>query len=127
MSMFIALERTKDQCWAQNDDGQGVAVALSRLLARIVAYLRSGYPGGVPANDYIPLLALLRRRLSDDEVLAVATELMSTAPTAIEGTDVRVAITRLTDGLPSAEGTGRVERRLISAGWPVTDSLGFLG
>jgi hypothetical protein len=52
---------------------------------------------------------------------------MSTAPTPIEGTDVRVAITKLTDGLPSAEDTGRVERRLIAAGWPVTDSLGFLG
>jgi hypothetical protein len=42
-------------------------VPLSRLLARIVAYLRAGYPEGVPANDYVPLLALLRRRLSDDE------------------------------------------------------------
>jgi hypothetical protein len=73
------------------------------------------------------LLALLRRRLSDDEVLAVATELMSTAPTPVEATDVRVAITKLTDDLPSAEDTGRVERHLIAAGWPVTDSLGFLG
>jgi uncharacterized protein DUF3349 len=89
-------------------------MALSRLLARIVAYLRARYPEGVPANDYIPLLALLRRRLSDDEVLAVATALMSTAPAPIEGTDV------------VAEDTGGVERRLIAAGWPVTDSLGFL-
>jgi Protein of unknown function (DUF3349) len=121
------LGKNKGPVLAQNDDGQGVAVALSRLLARIVAYLRAGYPEGVPANDYIALLALLRRRLSDDEVLAVATELMSAAPTPIEGTDVRVAITKLTDGLPSAEDTGRVERRLIAAGWPVTDSLGFLG
>jgi hypothetical protein len=100
---------------------------LSRLLARIAAYLRAGYPEGVPASDYVPLLALLRRRLSDDEVLAVATELMSTAPTPVEATDVRVAITKLTDDLPSAEDSGRVERRLIAAGWPVTDSLGVLG
>jgi len=102
-------------------------VPLSSLLARIVAYLRAGYPDGVPAHDYIPLLALLRRRLSDDEVLAVATELMSTAPTPVEGTDVRVAITKLTDDLPSAEDTGRVQRRLVAVGWPVTDSKGFLG
>jgi Protein of unknown function (DUF3349) len=127
MSTVVALERTKDQCWAQDDDRQGVAMPLSRLLARIVAYLRAGYPEGVPANDYIPLLALLRRRLSDDEVLAVATELMSTAPTPVEGTDVRVAITKLTDDLPSVEDTARVERRLVAAGWPVTDSRGFLG
>jgi uncharacterized protein DUF3349 len=67
-------------------------VPLSGLLTRIVAFLRAGYPEGVPANDYIPLLALLRRRLSDDEV-----------------------------------DTERVKRRLVAAGWPVTDSLGFLG
>ncbi|WIM85794.1 DUF3349 domain-containing protein [Candidatus Mycobacterium wuenschmannii] len=100
---------------------------LSRLLARIVAYLRAGYPDGVPSNDYVPLLALLRRRLSDDEVLEVATELMATAPTPIEGADVRVAITKLIDDLPSSEDTERVERRLVAAGWPVTDAQGFLG
>ena len=100
---------------------------LSGFLTRIVAFLRAGYPEGVPTNDYIPLLALLRRRLSDDEVVAVATELMSTGHTPVEGTDVRVAITRLTDEMPSPEDTERVERRLIAAGWPVTDPLGFSG
>jgi hypothetical protein len=29
--------------------------------------------------------------------------------------------------LPSPEDTDRVERRLVAAGWPVTDSDGFLG
>jgi hypothetical protein len=56
MSMVIALERTKDQCWAQVDDGQEVAMALSRLLARIVAYLRAGYPEGVPVTDSLGFL-----------------------------------------------------------------------
>ena len=100
---------------------------LSGLLTRIVAFLRAGYPEGVPTNDYIPLLALLRRRLSDDEVLAVATELMSIGHTPVEGPDLRVAITKLTDDMPSPEDTERVKRRLIAAGWPVTDPLGFLG
>ena len=99
----------------------------SGLLARIVAFLRAGYPEGVPTNDYVPLLALLRRRLSDDEVVAVATELMCTGNTPVAGTDVRVAITKLTDEMPSPEDTERVERRLIAAGWPVTDPLGFSG
>ena len=84
-------------------------------------------PEGVPTNDYIPLLALLRRRLSDDEVIAVATELMSTGHTPVEGTDVRVAITKLTNDMPSPEDTERVERRLTAAGCPVTDTLDFLG
>jgi hypothetical protein len=102
-------------------------MALSGLLARIVAFLRAGYPEGVPTNDYIPLVALLRRRLSDDEVISVATELMSTGRTPVEGTDVRVAITKLTDDMPSPEDTERVKRRLAAAGCPVTDPLDFLG
>ena len=100
---------------------------LSGLLTRIVGFLRAGYPEGVPPHDYVPLLALLRRRLSDDEVVAVATELMTTSHAPVEGTDVRVAITKLTDEIPSSEDTERVKRRLVAAGWPVTESLDLLG
>jgi hypothetical protein len=99
---------------------------LTDVLARVVAFLRAGYPEGVPAHDYVPLLALLRRRLTDEEALAVANELMSTGDAPVEGTDVRVAITKLTDDLPSAEDTERVKQRLVAAGWPVTDTLDFL-
>ena len=111
----------------RDDARSGVTMPLSGFLTRIVAFLRAGYPEGVPTNDYIPLLALLRRRLSDDEVLAVATELMSTGHSPVEGTDVRLAITKLTDEMPSPEDTERVERRLIAAGWPVDDPLGLSG
>jgi hypothetical protein len=57
---------------------KGVMV-LSDMLTRVVAFLRAGYPDGVPAHDYIPLLALLRHRLSDDEVIAVANEVVAGA------------------------------------------------
>jgi len=39
-------------------------MALSDVLAKIVGFLRAGYPEGVPDGDYIRLVALLRRRLS---------------------------------------------------------------
>jgi uncharacterized protein DUF3349 len=102
-------------------------VALSDVLTRILGFLRAGYPEGVPAGDYIPLVALLRRRLSDDDVVAVASELMAIGEMPVQGTDVRVAITKLTDEMPSADDTERVKRRLIAAGWPVSDSVGFSG
>ena len=60
-------------------------MALSDVLARMVGFLRAGYPEGVPVGDYIPLVALLRRRLSDDEVVAVATELISTGGAPVQG------------------------------------------
>jgi hypothetical protein len=78
----------------------------------------------VPDGDYIPLVALLRRRLSDDEVIAVATELILTGGAPVQGTDVRVAITKLTHELPSADDTERVKRRLAVAGWSVSDPTG---
>ena len=102
-------------------------MTLSDVLRRIVAFLRAGYPEGVPENDYIPLLALLRRRLSDDEVFAVATDFMSSGHAPVDATDVRIAITKLTDDMPSPQDTERVTRRLVEAGWPVTDLPGLAG
>jgi hypothetical protein len=99
-------------------------MALSDMVMRIVGFLRAGYPEGVPAHDYVPLLALLRRRLSDDEVIAVAAEVLSGRDRPIDGTDVRVAITKLTDEMPSPEDTERVKQRLAAVGWPVSDPSG---
>ena len=37
-------------------------MALNTRLLGVLDWLREGYPAGVPPKDYIPLLALLRRR-----------------------------------------------------------------
>ncbi|MBI3228238.1 MAG: DUF3349 domain-containing protein [Mycolicibacterium cosmeticum] len=105
--------------------GRGGAVALSDVLARVLGFLRAGYPEGVPPGDYIPLVAVLRRRLSEDEVLTLANELISEGSKPAHGTDVRVAITKLTDEMPSHEDVQRVEHRLLAAGWPIDDPLTF--
>jgi hypothetical protein len=99
-------------------------MALSDVLVRVVGFLPAGYPEVVPAHDYVPLLALLRRRLSDDDVIAVAAELMSGRNMPVDCTDVRVEITKLTDEMPSPEDTERVKRRLAAVGWPVSDAFG---
>jgi hypothetical protein len=36
-------------------------VALSDVLAKVLGFLRAGYPEGVPGPDQVPLFALLRR------------------------------------------------------------------
>jgi hypothetical protein len=68
--------------------------------------------------DYIPLLALLRRRLCDDEVVAVAAQLAARGELAINVADIGAAITRITDELPSEADIARVQRRLEAIGWP---------
>ena len=87
------------------------------LLNRVVAWLREGYPAGVPEQDYIALLALLRRRLTDEEVAAIAHEL------AVEGmapdtADIATSITKVTDEMPSESDIERVRDHLAFRGFP---------
>lgn len=86
-------------------------------LRGVLDWLREGYPAGIPPKDYIPLLALLRRRLTEDEVRAIADEISS-----LDGADtseIGVQITRFTDAMPSPEDVARVEARLTEHhGWP---------
>jgi hypothetical protein len=100
------------------------SMAIPHVLAKIVAFLRTGYPESVPRTDYFPLLALLPRRLSEDEVVAVASELAARGMMPIEGTDIRVAITKITDELPSETDIDRVKRQLEASGWPIRDWCG---
>ena len=50
---------------------------MNRFLNSIVAWLRAGYPEGIPPTDYVPVLALLSRRLSNDDVKLVTRELIA--------------------------------------------------
>lgn len=100
---------------------------MTRFLARIVAWIAAGYPEGVPGPDRVPLLALLRRRLTDDDVLTVVAELGARAEFREHGTadidpvDIGVLITQITDELPSPEDVERVRTRLAAQGWPLDD------
>jgi Protein of unknown function (DUF3349) len=89
-------------------------VSVSLSVDRFVAFIRAGYPQGVPQSDYRPLLALLRRRLCDDEIAELARELVARGELKlnIDIADIGAAITRITDELPSAADLERVQRRL---------------
>jgi succinylarginine dihydrolase len=89
-----------------------LSVSLGGLVTRMVAFVRAGYPRGVLEPHYVPLLALLRRRLSDEEVAAVAAHLAGRGESKIYAADIGVAITRITDELPSPADLDRVQRRL---------------
>lgn len=93
---------------------------MNRYLSSIVNWLRAGYPEGVPSTDYVPLLALLRRRLSDDEVKTVAWELQRRE--GFDQIDIGVAITQVTDELPSVDDVERVRHRLAANGWPLDNA-----
>ena len=94
---------------------------LNTRLRSVMDWLLEGYPAGVPPKDYIPLVALLRRRLSDDEILEIADEIASLGYDPREtASDIGVSITRLTDALPSPEDIARVEQHLNRYhAWPL--------
>ena len=85
---------------------------MNRFLTSVVSWLRAGYPSGVPETDYLPILALLARRLTTDEVILIAHELKDM--TAPDFADISVEIMRITD-------VDRVRERLAAHGWPLDD------
>jgi Protein of unknown function (DUF3349) len=98
---------------------------VNRFLSSVVSWLRAGYPEGVPATDTFAVLALLTRRLSNDEVVAVAQDLMQRG--CFDRIDIGVAISKLTDDLPSNEDVARVRTRLAAHGWPLDEPRDELG
>jgi hypothetical protein len=92
---------------------------VNNFLTSIVSWLRAGYPEGIPPTDTFALLALLSRRLTNDEVKAVAAELVKRGE--FDQIDIGVVITQITDDLPSLEDFERVRARLAAKGWPLDD------
>ena len=86
------------QCWIPSSAGS------VRVIRRVL-----------PEQDYIPLLALLARRLTNEEVAAVATELgRQGAP--IYHADIGTLITKVTNEVPRNEDVARVRDQLATAG-----------
>lgn len=92
-------------------------MALTPLLQSIVDFLREGYPDGVPERDYIPLFALLRRRLTDEEVMQLAEDLAEETPDQGRAEMIRTAIQHVIKETPSEGDVQRVMAQLESAGW----------
>ena len=92
-------------------------MAIADVFDRIVSFLRAEHPGDRAGLGYSPLLALLPRRLSEDDVLTVAADLGSRA--WIEKIDIRVAVTKITGELATDADTARVEQLLLARGFPV--------
>lgn len=95
----------------------------ARVIDNVVSWLNEGYPHGIPQQDYFPLLALLARSLSDDDVVTVAQAVMRGADSdSVSPHEVRAALHVVTDWDPDTEEFERVASRLASVGWSLTAS-----
>jgi hypothetical protein len=86
----------------------------------ILGWLHKGYPEGVPPKDYFALLALLKRSLTEDQVVKAAqTVLKGTDSDSVTDAEIRDAIQKVTDTEPNLEEIHQVASRLASVGWPL--------
>jgi len=91
-------------------------------VANVVGWLREGYPAGVPEHDYVPLFALLRRTLTEQEVEDVAVAVVQQhdrGPISHEAIEELVARTTAQEALD--QDVARVRAVLAAAGWPLGD------
>lgn len=86
----------------------------------VLHWLHEGYPEGVPPKDYFPLLALLKRSLSEEEIVTAARTVLRTseAETVTEA-EIHAAVAAVIDKEPNPEEIHQVAARLASVGWPL--------
>lgn len=90
------------------------------IVSNVIAWLRAGYPNGVPEVDYVPLFALLGSHLTDDEVVAIAAELAGDGrPSTAQ--HIHEAISAVTKEPPLDVDMARVAARLAAGGWPLAN------
>lgn len=91
------------------------------MLQKVLDWLKAGYPQGVPQSDYVALLAVLHRRLTDYEVRIVVEELVRerVADDEIAHEEIADAISRVAKEQPGEDDIARVASRLAAGGWPL--------
>ncbi|HEX3546378.1 MAG TPA: DUF3349 domain-containing protein [Mycobacterium sp.] len=90
------------------------------VLDNVLAWLHEGYPEGVPPKDYFPLLALLKRSLTEEEVIEAAQSILKKNDTeTVTEDEIRKAVQSVIDKEPNPEEIHQVAARLASVGWPL--------
>src|SRR5258708_15414876 len=92
------------------------------MLDNVLGWLHEGYPEGVPPKDYFALLALLKRSLTEDEVVKAAQSVLkqnAATEDAVTEDDIRKAVHNVIAKEPNPEEVHQVASRLASVGWPL--------
>ncbi|MGE2714288.1 DUF3349 domain-containing protein [Mycolicibacterium litorale] len=90
------------------------------VMDKVLGWLREGYPQGVPPKDYFPLLALLKRSLTEEEVVRAAQSILrSTDSDTVTEDEIRTAVHEVIAKEPNPEEVHQVAARLASVGWPL--------
>lgn len=96
----------------------------STLFDSAVNWIRKGYPEGIPPNEFPPLLALLMRSLTEEEVTNVALILAKDhdPDTPVTPERIKRAILEVTEQQPTTDEINQVAGRLAAVGWPLAST-----
>ena len=103
----------------------GGVTTTTSLFGRVLDWLRAGYPEGVPGEDRVPLLALLRATpLTEDQIKDVVRNITAAdTPALADGSigrdEIEAFISEVTHHDAGPENTQRVAAKLAAAGWPL--------
>jgi ribonuclease I len=87
---------------------------------KVLNWLHEGYPEGVPQKDYFALLALLKRSLSEEEVVRAAQSVLKSSESdTVTEEEIRKAVHAVIEKEPNPEEIRQVASRLASVGWPL--------
>ena len=94
------------------------------VLDNVLRWLHDGYPEGVPPKDYFALLALLKRSLTEEEVVRAAQSILrgSDSDTVTED-EIRTAVQAVIEKEPNPEEIHQVASRLASVVWPLASPV----
>ena len=96
----------------------------ANFMTRAVEWLRAGYPTGVPRQDYVALLGLLRRKLTEDEIRKIAHDLAAQSEQSADPITTQDIEEMISDSIlqsASRDDVVRVSAHLAAGGWPLAD------
>ena len=101
----------------------GPAGSSPTFLQSVLGWLHAVYPDGVSRNEYHPLLVLLKRTLTEDEVVQAAFSVLkqSDPHDAVTAEQIREAIRETAEKEATPDEVNQVAGRLAMVGWPLAD------
>jgi hypothetical protein len=98
------------------------------LLSRVLGWLTAGYPDGIPATDRFAVIALLKRRLTDEQLHEIVEALTADGSAAhtdgfVSDAEIEELTRRVLSEEPGPEDLSRVSARLAAAGWPLEGTV----